>query len=81
MRSTTSSFRIPEPLRVRLEQTARHLRKPKNWILNRALEEYLARHHRDALAAEARRESLLASSVITEDEEFWGQQAEGGGWR
>ena len=30
----------------------------------------------DALAAEARRQSLLASAVITEDEEFWGKLAD-----
>jgi len=71
VKSTTSSFRISEELRVRLERTARHLKKSKNWILNRALEEYLATEASDTLAAEARRQSLLASATTTEDEKYW----------
>lgn len=81
MRSTTSSYRIQEDLRVRLELTARQLKKGKNWVINRAIQEYLDRIHRESLAAEARRQSLLASGVVTADEEFWHQQADTGGWR
>jgi len=81
MRSTTSSYRIQEDLRVRLEHAARQLKKGKNWVINRAIEEYLDRVHRESLAAEARRQSLLASGVVTEDEEFWHQRADTGGWR
>ena len=81
MKSVTSSFRISEPLRARLEQTARHMRKRKNWIIHRALEEYLAKTHREALAAEARRQSILASAVTTPDAEFWQAQADTRGWR
>ena len=81
MKSTTSSFRIREELRLRLEETARHLKKGKNSIIIQALEEYLDKTHRAALAVEARRQSALASSAVTEDEEFWQQQAEARGWR
>jgi predicted DNA-binding protein len=81
MRSTTSSYRIQEDLRIRLERAARHLKKGKNWVINRAIEEYLNRIHQDSLAAEARRQSLLASGVVTADEEFWHQQVDAGGWR
>ena len=81
MNSTTSSYRIQEDLRVRLEHTARQLKKGKNWVINRAIEEYLNRVRRESLAAEARRQSLLASGVVTEDEEFWQRQADTGGWR
>ncbi len=81
MRSTTSSYRIQEDLRVRLEHAARQLKKGKNWVINRAIQEYLDRIHRESLAAEARRQSLLASGVVTADEEFWGQQADTEGWR
>ncbi len=63
MASSTSSFRIPDELKLRLEATARRMNKGKNWILNRALEEYLERHGRESLAAEARRQSLLAAAV------------------
>jgi predicted DNA-binding protein len=71
MASSTSSFRIPDELKVRLEATARRMNKGKNWILNRALEEYLERHGRESLAAEARRQSLLASRQPWEDQLAW----------
>ncbi|HKW96672.1 MAG TPA: ribbon-helix-helix protein, CopG family [Bryobacteraceae bacterium] len=81
MKSTTSSFRISEELRLRLDRTARHLGKGKNWVINRALEEYLEKTGRDALAAEAKRQSLLASGAITEDETFWQKRADGSDWK
>ncbi len=81
VKSTTSSFRIPEELRLRLDLTARHLKRGKNWIINHALEEYLERTGRDALAAEARRQSLLVKDSITEDEKFWQKRADVTGWR
>jgi predicted DNA-binding protein len=80
MKSSTSSFRIPEDLRIRLERTARHMGRGKNWLINRALEEYLNKVGREALAAEARRQSLAASGVTTKDEEFWQKQADTTSW-
>ena len=71
MPSSTSSFRIPDELRFRLEGTARRLNKGKNWVINRALDEYLERHSRAALRAEARRQSLLASRKRWKDEALW----------
>ena len=71
MASSTSSFRIPDELKLRLEATARRMNKGKNWILNRALEEYLERHGREDLAAEARRQSLLASRQPWKDQQAW----------
>lgn len=53
----------------------------KNWIINRALEQYLNKTGREALAAEARRQSLVASGVTTEDEAFWQKQADTTDWR
>ena len=79
--STTSSFRIPEELRLRLDLTARHLKRSKSWIINHALEEYLEKTGRDTLAAEARRQSLLVKHSITEDEKFWRKRADVAGWK
>ncbi len=79
--SVTSSFRISETLRLRLEATARHLGKRKNWVINRALEEYLAKAHHRSLSKEARRQSLLASRVTSADERFWGRQAATDDWK
>lgn len=81
VRSITSSFRIPEELDVRLERTSRYLKRGKNWVIRRALEDYLDRVGRDALAAEARRQSLVAGGVITEDEKFWRKRADLAGWK
>jgi predicted DNA-binding protein len=61
MSSSTSSFRIPDDLKLKLERAASRLNKRKNWIINRALQEYLDRHEKEGLPAEARRQSLLAS--------------------
>ena len=75
MASSTSSFRISDELKSRLEDAAHRMNKGKNWILNRALEEYLERHSRAALRAEARRQSLLASRRRWKDEKFWAKAA------
>jgi predicted transcriptional regulator len=69
--SSTSSFRIPDELKVRLDKVADQTKKGKNWIIRRALEEYLERHSQEALRAEARRQSLAASTRKWKDEEFW----------
>jgi predicted transcriptional regulator len=71
MASTTSSFRIPEDLKIRLDAAVRQLKKPKNRVITEALQEYLDRHSPDALRAEARRQSILASKIKWKDEEFW----------
>jgi predicted transcriptional regulator len=73
--SSTSSFRIPDELKARLEQAAEQMKKGKNWIINRALEEYLERHSPEAFRAEARRQSLAASRHKWKDEEFWERMA------
>jgi len=71
MSSSTSSFRINEDLRLRVAHLAQRLGKGKNWVINRALEEYVERHSRAGLRAEARRQSLAASGVAWKDQAFW----------
>ena len=61
MNSSTTSVRLPLELKGKLERTARHLRKGKTWIVVQALEQYLQDKDREALAAEARRQSLLSN--------------------
>ena len=81
MRTVTSSFRMSQELRKRLEETARTLKTRKNRIIVQALEEYLQKKHRAAIVAEARRQSVLASSEGTAGEEFWERQADFSGWK
>jgi predicted DNA-binding protein len=80
MSSTTSSFRISDELRIRLESAAIQSGKGKNWILNQALREYLERIREDSLAAEARRQSLLAGGRATPEEQFWAARADDRNW-
>jgi predicted transcriptional regulator len=68
--SSTTSIRIPDDLKVRLESTARQMNKGKNWIIKQALAEYLQRHNMDWLRAEARRQSIAASKKNWKDEKF-----------
>lgn len=69
--SSTSSFRISDSLRLKLELMAEHTGKGKNWIITQALEEFLEKHAAEALRLEARRQSLEASRHKWTDEEFW----------
>ena len=48
--------------------------------LNQALREYLERIREDSLAAEARRQSLLAGGRATPEERFWAARADGRNW-
>jgi predicted transcriptional regulator len=72
---------MPDELRQRLERTARRLKKGKNWIINQALDEYLLKLDRDALAREARRQSLLAKSTEEGETAFWENTVDTHGWR
>ncbi|MGH2577066.1 MAG: CopG family ribbon-helix-helix protein, partial [Actinomycetota bacterium] len=65
LKATTTSVRLPPELRQRLEDTARRLGRGKNWIVVRALEEYLAKGHDRAFIEEARRQSERASEGVT----------------
>ena len=77
--SSTSSFRLPDDLRSRLEQAATRMNKGKSWIINRALEDYLNRHGKVGLREEARRQSLLASRKRFKDAALW-EKAAGEVW-
>ena len=61
MSSVTTSIRIDQSLAKRLARAAARLSRGKNWIVTRALEEYLVKVNRDDLIAEARRQSRLCA--------------------
>jgi predicted transcriptional regulator len=81
VRSTTSSFRISNELRTRLERAARRLNQGKNAIITLALEEYLDKFNRQWFLEEARRQSILASAALNEDEIQWAKHADTSGWK
>lgn len=61
MASVSTSVRIEQQLAQRLARAAARLSRGKNWIVTRALEEYLAKVNQDDLAAEAKRQSRLCA--------------------
>lgn len=75
------SFRISEQMRDQLARTARMMGESWGRIVRKALMEYLDRVDRQALAEEARRQSRLASGVVTPDEAIWENAVSDAGWR
>ena len=75
MASPTSSIRLPGPLKLRLDKTAKRIKKPRNWIITQALDEYLRKHDEEVFLAEARRQSLAASRTKWKDEALWERAA------
>jgi predicted DNA-binding protein len=63
MPSSTSSYRISDKLRRRVEKYASTSGKGKNTVLLEALEEYLERHEAESIREKARRQSLAASHL------------------
>ena len=81
MRSTTSSVRLPLELRARLDRATRELKLRKNKIFTQALEEFLERAERERFLENARKQSILASAVPGEEDDFWTELGDTGGWR
>ena len=79
MASITTSVRIEEKLAQRLERAAARLSRGKNWIVTKALEEYLAKVNQDDLAAEARRQSILVARAEKRKKPgyFWDEDVPG----
>ena len=71
MPTSTTSVRLPDELKTRLERASRRLNKGKNWIVVHAVLEFLERHEMTDLRAEARRQSILASKQQWKDAEAW----------
>lgn len=76
--SVTTSIRLSPRLRRALELRARREGLGKNRVISQALEHYLESTDVDELAAEARRQSILASTQETED---WTAEADLEDWK
>jgi predicted DNA-binding protein len=79
MASVTTSVRLEQKLAQRLERAAARLARGKNWIVTKALEEYLAKVNQDDLAAEARRQSILVARAERrkKPDKFWDEDVQG----
>lgn len=76
----TTSIRLPLPLREQLEKASHNLHRGKNWIITRALEEYLGKLNQSVLAEEASRQSRLASQIVDKENEDCEQNTDTTGW-
>lgn len=81
MASRTTSLRIDPLLSERLEKVSRHLGRSRNWIINRAIEEYLEAAYPEAFVQEARRQSRLVGEREGQDAGVWAGVADTSGWR
>lgn len=70
--SNTTTVRLPPDLRKKLDVAARQQTRSKSWIIQRALDEYLARTISGALPTEALRQCKAANSADRRDK-GWGQ--------
>ncbi len=61
MSTVTTSVRLDAVLAKRLRKAAVRLSRGRNWVITRALEDYLAKVNRDDLAKEAMRQSAAAA--------------------
>ncbi len=74
--STTTSVRLDNEVKQKLDELSRQIHRPKNWIINKALTEYIDRNNVARMVEKARQQCLLANqrddSVAESD---WGQLA------
>lgn len=77
--SITTSIRLTPQMRHQLDQASHELHRGKNWIINHALELYLKKLKSQLLVDEARRQSILASRKIKEDD-AWEENSDKTGW-
>ncbi|MEX2300209.1 MAG: hypothetical protein WD733_04685 [Bryobacterales bacterium] len=77
--SRTSSFRLSDTLHERLDRFVTRVGRGKNAVIVRAIETYLDQHENQDLAADARRQSLLAQAA--DRDEDWFGQADSSGWK
>lgn len=76
--SITTSIRLTPKLRRALELKAKKEKRGKNWIISRALETYLEQDGLTDLAAEAKRQSLIAAQQHDDD---WSEGADLAQWK
>ena len=76
--SITTSIRLTPKLRRALESKAKKEKRGKNWIISRALEDYLQQDGLTDLEAEAKRQSLIAAQQPEDD---WSEDADLAQWK
>lgn len=79
--STTTSIRLNPKLRDQLEEICHTLHRGKNWVIVKAVEEFISRFGHPHLKEEARKQSLLASKADKKtDAKAWEDSSDTSGW-
>ncbi len=79
-KSVTTSIRFPKGLRERVEREAHKMGRTKNWVIVRAVEDYLGTVDAEARCREARRQSIEASRQTAEESD-WEEAADFRDWK
>ncbi len=79
--SITTSIRLPIKLRDELDRIAEEQHHGKNWIITRAIEEYLAKSTQAALIETAKEQSLRASISEHPEDNIWEENTDTAGWK
>jgi len=84
VKSVTTSIRFQAALRQSLEALAEESGRGMNWIIERALEEYIAKHRREGLLESAQKDIIYlnqnSAKHIERDESFWPQLYDDSDW-
>lgn len=79
MPGVAQDIRLPQDLLNELYLAEQLLNKDRNWIISRALREYLRKAKVRDLREEARKQSILASR--SGYDEAWEENMDANGWR
>jgi predicted DNA-binding protein len=79
-RGITTSIRLTPKTRLELELASRFLKRGKNWIVNEALQAYLTRMSLSSLINEAKKQSLLASKAVRNENNLWEENSDTQDW-
>ncbi len=70
--STTITVKLDNEVKEKLDELSQQIHRPKNWIINKALTEYIDRNNLARVVEKARQHCLLANQ---QDESDWDQFA------
>ncbi len=59
--STTTSVRLDDEVKQKLDELSQQIHRPKNWIINQALSEFIDRNSVARMLEKARQQCLLAN--------------------
>lgn len=77
----TTSVRLSQELRLQLDHASQRLHRGRNWIINQAIAEYLAKLGENRIVNEARKQSIRASKADSDEIDIWHENQDDSGWK